>query len=449
MASDGMGAATPITAFSLEEPRNKLRGSSVPSFFKLLTMTYATMPTIMLLSHLSLTNFRNFIRLENDLPEGSTILVGANAQGKTNLLEAIHYLAGATSPHSTSDRQLINFLSLQETTPFCRIVAEIQRLDRLHRIEIRILLEPTGTLSEHRLRKEILINGLKKKVGDLAGLFNVVMFIPQDMRVIEGPPEARRRTLDFTLSQADPVYAQTRQEYSKVLSQRNALLKQLQERNLHNDEMIFWDEKITDLGASLMLARAHALQELEEIVLEIHTELTRNCERLRLVYKPAFDPGNRPEGQLGLPMETSMDWKNLSRDNLRAAFLKALQGSRRDEIRRGMTLLGPHRDDYRFLANGIDLHLYGSRGQNRTAMLAAKLGEVEWLRARTGEWPVLLLDEVLAELDPDRREDLLARFGSVNQALLTSADLMMFSEDFREQATIWEISAGTITSLNK
>ena len=199
------------------------------------------MPTIMLISHLSLTNFRNFIRLERDLPEGSTILVGANAQGKTSLLEAIHYLAGATSPHSTNDRQLINFLSLQETTPFARIVAEFHRQDRLHRIEIRLQLESTGTLGEHRLRKEILINGLKKKVGDLAGLFNVVMFLPQDMGVIEGSPDGRRRYLDFTLSQADPVYAQTRQEYAKVLTQRNALLKQLQERNLINDEMTFWD----------------------------------------------------------------------------------------------------------------------------------------------------------------------------------------------------------------
>ena len=399
----------------------------------------------MLLSHLSLTNFRNFIRLERDLPEGSTILVGANAQGKTSLLEAIHYLAGVTSPHSTSDRQLINFLSLQETTPFCRIVAEFRRLDRLHRIEIRILLEPTSPLGEHRLRKEILINGLKKKVGDLAGVFNVVMFLPQDMRVIEGPPEARRRYLDFSLSQADPIYAQTRQEYSKVLSQRNALLKQMQDRNLVDDEMTFWDEKITDLGATLMLARAHALRELEEIVAQIHTELTRNSERLRLIYKPAFDPDPKPEGQLGLPMQSSMDWRNLSREKLRAGFHEALQRSRREEIRRGMTLLGPHRDDFRILANGIDLHLYGSRGQNRTAMLGAKLGEVEWLREQTGEWPVLLLDEVLAELDPERRQDLLTRLDSVNQALLTSADLMMFSEDFREQATIWEISAGTIT----
>jgi DNA replication and repair protein RecF len=402
----------------------------------------------MLLSHLSLTNFRNFIRLERDLPAGATILVGANAQGKTSLLEAIHYLAGASSPHSTNDRQLINFLSLQEPTPFCRIVAEFQRMDRLHRIEIRIRLDPTGTLGEHRLRKEILINGLKKKVGDLAGMFNVVMFLPQDMRVIEGPPDARRRHIDFTLSQADPIYAKSRQEYAKVLSQRNALLKQLQDRNQVNDEMTFWDEKLTNLGATLMLSRARALHELEQLVVKIHTELTRTSERLRLIYRPAYDPDPNPQGQLGLPLETTLDWNKLTREKLQDGFLEALSRTRRDEIRRGMTLIGPHRDDFRVHANGIDLHLYGSRGQNRTAMLAMKLGEVEWLQSRTGEWPVLLLDEVLAELDPERRQDLLARLATVNQALLTSADLKMFTEKFRQQSTIWEISAGTIEALD-
>lgn len=410
-------------------------------------MTHATIPTIMLLSHLSLTNFRNFIRLEADLPRGSTILVGANAQGKTSLLEAIYYLAGATSPHTTSDRQLINFLALQETTPFSRIVAEFHQRDRLQRMEIRIILESISPIGELRLKKEIFINGLKKRVGDLAGNFNVIMFLPQDMQVIEGPPEARRRSLDFTLAQADPSYANTRQEYSKVLPQRNALLKQLQERNAVHDELAFWDERIADLGATIIRLRAVALNELEELVSEIHNELTRSGERLRLIYKPSYFPGKIPENQLGLPLESTLDISTFSWEELRSGLRTALQETRRQEIQRGMTLLGPHRDDIRIHANGIDLHLYGSRGQNRTAMLATKLGEVEWLLKRTGEWPVLLLDEVLAELDPHRREDLLARLGSVHQAILTSADLAMFGEDFQRQSTIWEISAGKIAPL--
>jgi DNA replication and repair protein RecF len=149
----------------------------------------------MLLSHLSLTNFRNFVRLEADFPTGSTILVGANAQGKTSLLEAIYYLAGATSPHAASDRQLINFLSLKETLPFARIVAEFHLQGRLQRIEIRIVLEPVGPFGEVRMKKEILINGLRKRVSDLSGLFNVVMFLPQDMRIIEGSPSLSHKPI--------------------------------------------------------------------------------------------------------------------------------------------------------------------------------------------------------------------------------------------------------------
>jgi DNA replication and repair protein RecF len=398
----------------------------------------------MLLSHLSLTNFRNFIRLETDFQGGSTILVGANAQGKTSLLEAIYYLAGATSPHATTDRQLVNFLALKETQPFARIVAEFHFQERLQRIEIRIILEPVGPLDEFRLKKEILINGLKKRVSDLSGLFNVVMFLPQDMRIIEGSPEARRRSLDFTLTQADPSYAATRQEYSKVLSQRNALLKQLQERNAVQDELAFWDEQIADYGATLMRSRAIALRELEELTAKIHAQLTRSKERLRLIYKPSYRPEKSPDNQLDLPLETALELSTFSWERLRAGIRSALQASRNTEIQRGMTLLGPHRDDIRIHANGIDLHLYGSRGQNRTAMLAAKLGEVEWLLKRTGDWPVLLLDEVLAELDRDRREDLLSRLETVHQAILTAADLSMFTETFQKKAIILQISGGGI-----
>ncbi len=398
----------------------------------------------MLLSHLSLTNFRNFIRLEADFHSGSTILVGANAQGKTSLLEAIYYLAGATSPHATSDRQLINFSTLTEALPFARIAAEFHLQDRLQRIEIRIVLEPLSPLGEIRLKKEILINGLKKRVSDLSGIFNVVMFLPQDMRIIEGPPEARRRSLDFTLSQADPKYAAVCQEYAKVLSQRNALLKQLQERSAILDELAFWDEQIADHGATIIYSRAVALNELEEITDRIHSELTRSGERLRLMYKPSYFPDTTPENQLGLPLETTLDLSTISWEKLRKGLRSALQDSRKTEIQRGMTLLGPHRDDIRIHTDGIDLHFYGSRGQNRTAMLASKLGEAEWLLKKTGDWPVLLLDEVLAELDLDRREDLLSRLETAHQALLTAADLSMFTKTFRKKATIWQISGGRI-----
>lgn len=406
-------------------------------------MLQSTLP--MRLTNLSLTNYRNFIRLETSFPPGPTLLVGANAQGKTSLLEAINYLTSASSPHTSSDRQLINFLAWEESIPFARLVAEVERADRLHKIEIRLLLEENGVAGDRRLRKEILINGVKRRVSDLAGVFNAVMFLPQDLRVIEGSPGDRRRFLDAALTQADVVYARTLREYGHVLSQRNALLKRLQERDSDNGQLRFWDEQLCELGAALIRARALALSELDDLTGPIHLALTRAVEALRLDYRPSYDPATEPKGQLGLPMETAVDHTSIPRETIRAGMLKALQRTRADEIARGMTLLGPHRDDFNFRADGIDLSVYGSRGQNRTAMLAVQLATVEWLKDRTGETPVLLLDEVLAELDPIRREDLLQRVQTSQQAILTASDLAMFNEAFCNSATIWCVSAGTLS----
>jgi DNA replication and repair protein RecF len=397
------------------------------------------------LVHLSLTNFRNFIRLEKDFSAGSTLLVGANAQGKTSLLEAIHYLCGANSPHTTNDRQLINFLAQNDATPVARVVAEVRRRDRPQRIEIRLIVESATLKGEGRLRKEVLINGVKRRVRDLAGVFNAVMFLPQDMQVIEGPPSERRRLLNTAISQADPTYADALAEYAKVLSQRNALLKQLQERNGDPEEMTFWDTQLCELGGTLIRARALALYELEQLAKQNHHELSRGEETLRLAYLPSFDPISRPENQLDLPLDTPMDRTSIGHEAIRSGMLTELERTRQDEIGRGMTLIGPHRDDFAFFANGIDLRLYGSRGQNRSAMLSMKLAEVEWLQGRTGEVPVLLLDEVLSELDPERRVDLLSRVDTAEQSILTAADLEMFEQGFCQRATMWEIKGGTVS----
>lgn len=395
------------------------------------------------LTYLSLTNFRNFIRLETDIPTGSLLLVGANAQGKTSLLEAIHYLTGTGSPHTPSDRQLINFLALQEPTPFARIVAEVRRQDRLHRIEIRLILDSGGKVGEQRLRKEILVNGIKRRVRDLTGVFNAVIFLPQDMNVIEGSPSQRRRLLNSVISQADPTYAEALSEYRKILTQRNALLKQLQERSTDSDELSFWDDQLCDHAAVIIRARAIALNELENLAGPIHQELTRGLETLRLDYTPAYDPASQPQGQLGTPMESRV----IGLEVARKGMLATLQLTRDEEIARGMTLTGPHRDDFHFRVNGIDLHGYGSRGQNRTAILSVKLSEVDWLLQRTDEHPVLLMDEVMAELDPERRQDLLTKVNAAQQTILTAADLMMFSEEFSRGATVWQVVSGTITPL--
>jgi DNA replication and repair protein RecF len=274
------------------------------------------------------------------------------------------------------------------------------------------------------------------------------MFLPQDMYVIEGPPSERRRTLNDALSQADPTYADALSEYRKVLPQRNALLKQLQERNGDPDELSFWDEQLCEYAASLVRARALALSELENLAEPIHQDLTRGVETLRLKYLPSYHPALSPEGQIDLPMETAVDLTSIGRDAIRSGLSTTLERTRQDEIARGMTLIGPHRDDFGFLANGIDLRLYGSRGQNRTAMLSLKLAQVDWLQQRTREIPVLLLDEVLSELDTERREDLLTRVDAAQQAILTAADLGMFHEDFCKKATTWQIVGGTVSALH-
>lgn len=403
--------------------------------------------TPMQISHLSLTNFRNFIQLESDFPNGPTILVGKNAQGKTSLLEALSYLSTASSPHASSDRQLINFQALEHTPPFARMNAEIHKGDRLHKVEIRILLDPGGRNRDLRIKKEIMINGVKRRARDLAGGFNTVLFLPQDMHVVEGPPSQRRKFLDNLLTQSDRRYAAALLEYNKVLPQRNALLKKLQDRGGGRDEIDFWDEKLTDLGSTLMRARALSLIELEGLAAVVHNRLTRDDQKLSLDYQPSYQPGVSTKEQMDLPIRSDIDWHSITREKLKEGMLSALRGMRREEVARGMTLLGPHRDDLGFVLDDLDLRLFGSRGQNRTAMLALKLAEVDWLKERTGEWPVLLLDEVLAELDPNRRQDLLECVTGVNQAILTSTDLSMFDREFQERVNIWEIEAGRIKSV--
>jgi len=395
----------------------------------------------MRVQYLSLTNFRLYARLEADLPGGPLILVGANAQGKTSLLEALYYLATGQSHHAASDRQIINFLALRETQPFARIVAETAPAQRL---EIRLIQDPAGA-SDGRLRKEILVNGVKRRISDLAGLVNVVLFLPQDLALIEGSPSERRHYLDTALSQVDPAYAFALAEYGKVLSQRNALLKLLQEQRGPDCQVDFWDEKLSEHGALILAARAAALADLEQAAAALHRDLTAGLDSLRLAYHPAFDPAAFPEGQIGLPLDVPVHRVGIPVREIQAGLQDKLRATRAEEIARGMTLSGPHRDEIRFLVNGVDLGLYGSRGQARTAVLALKLAEVEWMRAKSGEWPILLLDEVLAELDARRRRDLLARVTTAEQCLMTTTDLNLFPPEFRSGVTVWRVNAGQVS----
>ena len=399
------------------------------------------------LHHLSLTNFRSLTRLDVDVPQGTIVLVGDNAQGKTSVLEAIFMLAALTSFNAESDRELINFFATREPLAVTRIKADFRRearpQARLHQLEIRIILENGGSTS--RVRKEVLVDGVKKKVGEAVGHFNAVLFLPQMMSIIDGAPTHRRRYLDLALAQVTPQYTETLANYTRVLEQRNSLLKQLGDSGGDQSQLEYWDEQLAGLGARLIHARIHAAQEIEALAALIHRDLTQGREILRLNYQPAYDPLPPANGQYTLKLDDPRTRTAFTLEQIQKGFLAALQKLRREELVRGVTTTGPHRDELRFLSNGVDLGTYGSRGQIRTALLTLKLAEVEWMKQKTDHWPVLLLDEVLAELDGQRRTALLARISACEQAWMTTTDLNLFSPEFLARTRVWEIKEGRVS----
>src|SRR5215208_3772989 len=253
----------------------------------------------MYLKHLSLTNFRKFTRLDVDIPKKVVLLVGANAQGKTSVLEAIYFLAAFTSFQTHADRQIVNFYEAKKNQlTVTRLVAEYQRNKGRHRLEARLILEPMGVLNSQRLRKEVLLDGVKKPVNEVIGHFNAVSFLPQMSQIVEGAPEDRRRYLNLALAQSTPAYARILSEYNQALTQRNALLKILGDRGGSGDQLEVWDDTLARLGAQIILWRIEAVQQIERLASRVHNELTRGSEILRLSYEPAFDPLPKPNGQL-------------------------------------------------------------------------------------------------------------------------------------------------------
>ena len=397
----------------------------------------------MYLTHLSLTDFRIFSRFDQDVPQNALILIGDNAQGKTSLLEAVYYLSALDSFQASNSAELINFSALQNDLAICRIVADYQKGDSNHHLEIRIIRD-THSNGNSSIRKEILLDGQQKKINSVIGHFNAVLFLPHMLQIATGSPRLRRHYLNLTLSQVDPRYTEALSEYNKALSQRNALLKQLFERSGDPDQLSYWDESLTQSGSYIIHARIHAIRNLGQLSAAIHQELTRGEEILRLSYLPSYEPLPAPPGQIELPLEDPFDRSGLGIEEIEEGFREKLLQQQKEEISRGVTTYGPHRDDLRFISNGIDLGNFGSRGQLRTALLAIKLAEVAWLKEKNGHWPVLLLDEVLAELDDPRRQDLLDRLAKTEQSLLTTTDLNMFSDEFRKTAGRWEIRNGRL-----
>lgn len=395
--------------------------------------------------HLSLTNFRNYARLELSLPAHAPILLhGANAQGKTSLLEAIYYLATARSPYTTSDRQLIHWRAEEEPIPFARCAGDIVSRQPRTRVEITLMLDKTAA-GLPRFRKSVKVNGVDKRVMDIVGLLNVVLFLPQDLTLIEGSPSDRRRFMDNTLCQVDAGYLSALETYERVLPQRNALLRRIAERQAAPGELAYWDEQLVGAGAKLIAGRQQFLREMEYSAQKAHLDLTGQRELLTLIYQPSFSPTVEGSGQLSFGAFGLDLHRELSADQIAPQFAARLAAETQESIQRGMTLSGPHRDELRLNINDRDCGLFGSRGQARTAVMAIKLAELAWMRERIGEMPVLLLDEMIAELDAHRRAYLLSRIDGAAQTIATTTEVDIFSPAFLERASIWRVDAGRIS----
>lgn len=402
----------------------------------------------MFLTHLSLTNFRAFSRLDMDVPRRILLLQGDNAQGKTSLLEAIYFFSTFASIQASNDRQAMNFLTLGDNLSVARMVASFERSGQDHQIEIRLILEENGESTNKRFRKEILLDGVKRTAHQVVGNFNSVIFLPQMTRIIEGGPDERRRYLNLALAQIVPDYARSLSDYAQAIGQRNALLKQLAERNTDPQQLEYWDELLAKQGAFILFARNQAVTEIESLAVEIHRALTNGQEILNLNYIPALSSNSVEVENNNIGRLTSQPFSGLSVADIEINFQTALKNKQREEINRGITTIGPHRDELRFFANQVDLGDFGSRGQIRTTILSLKLAEVAWMHQKTGQYPILLMDETMAELDHNRRLQLLDSINQGQQAILTTTDLKLFDTAFIKQHTIWFIKKGVVTDIS-
>ncbi|MDP9381562.1 MAG: DNA replication/repair protein RecF [Chloroflexota bacterium] len=389
-------------------------------------------------SSLSLTNFRNYKQLDVELPNGPILVLGPNASGKTTLLEALYLLATTKSHRTNTDRELVNWNARAElgVPPFARVAAGVQRRGTQN-LEIIVIREGTTEQDQGMARKRIKVNNLPRRAIDVIGQVNAVMFSPQDLDLIVGSPSLRRRYLDITISQIDPHYVRTLQTYQKIVLQRNSLLRSLADRgrrpgvNGDSDQLTYWDEELVRNGAYLLRRRLEVVGHLNRLADGLHARLAGTGEALEVLYRSSISDQTVPPTDV--PDEEA----------LRECYAKRLRSSRTEELRRAVTLAGPHRDDISFTVGGVDMGTYGSRGQQRSVILAVKLAEVELMQEATGEMPLLLLDDVVSELDPERRRYLLeAVLERRQQVLVTATDLIPVGREFLSRASLFETTSG-------
>jgi DNA replication and repair protein RecF len=396
----------------------------------------------MYLQRLRLTDFRNYAALDLTLRPGLSIFQGRNAQGKSNLLESIALLATSRSFRAGGERETVRW-----GTPgrFARVDAQLARRAGPLSVEIVVAdpapLPPGATRRSEEggvfqappgLRKRIKINGAPRRAMDLLGQVNVVLFAPPDLDLVIGTPLYRRHYLDVTLCQVSKRYCHALSQFQKVQTQRAALLRRIRDGQEDARSLAFWDEQFVAQAAPLMLERARLIERLNLGARRSYEQLSGGEEDLQVVYRPSF------AGAL-----TAKTEQEISRA-LRAELLTL----RQRETHAGVNLLGPHRDDLAFLSQQMDLAVYGSRGQQRSAALAIKLAELAFLQEETGEQPILLLDDVLSELDEQRRTYLLTIVRGLEQVLLTTTDSHFLPPDLLSDAARYTVVAGTVQELS-
>ena len=361
-------------------------------------------------------------------------------------------LATTKSPRAGAEQELVNLDTEAEfgAPPFARLVAHVERREGELDAEIIVIRDSDLADSSAPLgsaRKRIKVNGVARRAIDLIGKTNVVLFSPEDLDLIIGGPNLRRRYLDSTLSQVDHRYLRQWQEYTKVVAQRNSFLRNLRERRRDGrargeagrDELSVWNEELVKTGTYIIKRRLEALENLNERAATLHAHLTGLVSELlpnpstgfELVYQPSVSlDGCREEAQIA------------------DRFEARLTTVRSQELQRGVSLAGPHRDDFEFRVEGANIGTYGSRGQQRTAVLALKLAEVGWMEGQTGDPPILLLDDILSELDVNRRQYVLETVqAGAQQVLITTTDLSLFGDQthLKAVATIYQVAGGQVS----
>ena len=341
------------------------------------------------IERIELKNFRNYREADIRPCEGITIFLGDNAQGKTNILESVFLCCTGRSHRTSHDKELIR--NGEETGG---VQIRCQRLDGSHDVELRF---------HQQERRQVKVAGQTvSRSGELMGHITGVLFSPEDLRMVKDGPAERRRFVDMELSQLKPAYYYALQRYNRALKQRNLLLRQVLDHPGLMDTLLPWEEQLAAAGAQIMTARRHFIQELNITAAQTHAHVSGGREQLSVLYQPSL-------------LTEATD------SQLKDALMHAYDVARAQDMRRLTTTVGPHRDDVKMLVNGLDVRIYGSQGQQRTTALSLKLSELEVMHGELGEWPVLMLDDVMSELDPERRRHLLSRLEGV-QTLVTCTD---------------------------